>query len=86
MGHPKPKFASFGVVAQSIFYVGSNSDHIKILFSQGKKNINAIGFGMGKKLKGLLNPGDLVDVAFEVEINEWNGNKSLQIKILDIKK
>lgn len=86
MGNPKPKFASFGVVAQSIFYVGSNSDHIKILFSQGKKNINAIGFGMGKKLKGLLNPGDLVDVAFEVEINEWNGNKSLQIKILDIKK
>jgi single-stranded-DNA-specific exonuclease len=29
--------------------------------------------------------GDKIDVVFEVDVNEWNGNRELQMKIIDLK-
>jgi single-stranded-DNA-specific exonuclease len=43
-----------------------------------------IGFSFGNwcaKLKA----GDLIDIVFELGVNEWNGNRELQLKIIDLK-
>ena len=34
----------------------------------------------------LIKVGDLIDVVFEIGVNEWNGNRELQLKIVDLKK
>jgi single-stranded-DNA-specific exonuclease len=39
---------------------------------------------MGEYLT-LLQGQEPVDVAFKLEINEWNGQKSLQLRLVDIK-
>jgi single-stranded-DNA-specific exonuclease len=44
-----------------------------------------IGFGFGH-LIGELKMGDRVDVVYEIGINEWNGNRELQFKIVDLLK
>ena len=36
----------------------------------------------GERLKE-LNPGDLVDVAFQVEATSWNGEQRLQLELKD---
>jgi len=32
-----------------------------------------------------IKKGDKVDMVFEVDVNEWNGNRELQLKIVDLK-
>ena len=33
-----------------------------------------------------LKKDDKIDIVFEVDINEWNGNRELQLTIVDLKK
>ena len=37
------------------------------------------------EIKPGLRWGDLVDVVFQIEANEWNGNRELQMNVLDLK-
>ncbi len=43
------------------------------------------GFGLGVHAE-TLRAGDRVDAVYEVDINEWNGKKTLQLRIVDLKK
>ena len=43
-----------------------------------------IGFCFGNWCTKLKR-GDKVDLVFEVDVNEWNGNRELQLKIVDLK-
>jgi single-stranded-DNA-specific exonuclease len=58
--------------------------HLKVSFRQDQLVFSGIGFGMGEYLT-LLQGQEPVDVAFKLEINEWNGQKSLQLRLVDIK-
>jgi len=61
-------------------------EHIKmtLLDSETDKNIDAIAFGFGEIYEDLLK-SESMDVAFYLEINEYMGNKSLQLMVKDIK-
>ena len=52
--------------------------------SKTAKNFNAIGFGLGKKIEEIKR-GDLIDIVFELIVNEWNGQRNLEMKIIDLK-
>ncbi len=56
--------------------------HIRFVVKQDKFSITGIGFNMAEKFELLKNPFDLV---FTVDENEWNGTKSLQLKVIDIR-
>lgn len=58
--------------------------HLKFSLQQGGVRINGIGFNMADKMP-LLQGSQPVDVVFKIDENEWNGEKSLQIKVVDIK-
>ena len=58
--------------------------HIKFSLQQGAITMNGIAFGMAKKFS-ILQMNRPIDVAYTLDINEWNGTKSLQIKVVDIK-
>ena len=64
--------------------VGADKSHLKlnIIYGADKKTYNAIGFGLGNKIKSIK--GDF-DIAYSLDENEWNGRTSLQLLLKDIK-
>jgi single-stranded-DNA-specific exonuclease len=64
--------------------VGADKSHLKlnIIYGADQKTYNAIGFGLGNKIKSIK--GDF-DIAYSLDENEWNGRTSLQLLLKDIK-
>ncbi|MES2776127.1 MAG: single-stranded-DNA-specific exonuclease RecJ [Bacteroidota bacterium] len=58
--------------------------HIKFYLKQGDKVLDGIGFNMAEKFQ-LLQPNQPVDVVFTLDENEWNGEKKLQLKVIDLR-
>lgn len=84
--NPTPLFLSRAVQILSARTVGAGDKHLKLTVqSHYGKIVNAIGFGLGDRLKS-LGLGDEIDVVYEIDVNEWNGNRELQMKVVDIKK
>jgi single-stranded-DNA-specific exonuclease len=80
----KPVFASKGVVVVEKMEMGADKQHIKLrLKSQLPGLIHAIGFGQAEKW-GSVNIGDTIDIAYHLDINDFNGRREAQMKIVDI--
>ncbi len=74
----KPVFGAKGIEIIDPRIVGNN--HLKMKLKQKAVTIDTIGFCMGDSLKKIEN-SYTVDVVFVPCINEWNGNKSLQLNL-----
>ncbi len=59
-------------------------DHIRFTLQQNDIAFTGIGFGLADKFSLLLVKKPM-DIVFTLDENEWNGTKSLQLKIIDIK-
>ena len=46
------------------------------------KPLEAIAFGFGA-CQDKLQPGQKVDLVYELEINHWNGHKDIQLSVID---
>lgn len=58
--------------------------HIRFSVKQGNILFNGIGFNLASKFH-LLQNGQPVDIVFTLEENEWNNEKHLQLKVLDLR-
>jgi single-stranded-DNA-specific exonuclease len=83
-GNPRPKFAGRGLQVVECRTVGAQAQHLKLRLLWEGRVIDAIAFRQGFWF-GKLAAEQFVDVAFEMESNEWNGHKDLQMKVIDIK-
>lgn len=82
----RPKFVTYNVKIADIINMGLNAQHVKLkLKADNPKVFNAIGFGQADKWNH-LRIGDTIDIVYYIEINEFNGYRDVQLKILDIKK
>ncbi|MBK9570441.1 MAG: single-stranded-DNA-specific exonuclease RecJ [Chitinophagaceae bacterium] len=59
-------------------------EHIRFSLRQNNVTITGIGFGMADKFD-LLRQKQPVDIVFTIDENEWNGEKNLQMKIIDFR-
>jgi single-stranded-DNA-specific exonuclease len=60
------------------------NEHLRLVVSQNGQTFTGIGFGMADKLPLLqLNKG--VDIVCKIDENEWNGEKSLQLRLIDLR-
>ncbi|HTN05419.1 single-stranded-DNA-specific exonuclease RecJ [Agriterribacter sp.] len=59
-------------------------DHIKFSVKQNNTIISGIGFNMAQHF-GLLQSKQPIDLVFTINENEWNGEKSLQLKVIDFR-
>ena len=63
--------------------VGADGKHLKLkLAGDGRAALDAIGFGLGDWASAMPR---IVDAVFNVEMNEWNGSRNLQLRLLDIR-
>ncbi len=69
--------------------VGKEENHLKLKFRKGNSVIGAIGFQMNNAERAWaekLHIGDCIDAVCYIEVNEWNGNREIQLKIIDLQK
>jgi single-stranded-DNA-specific exonuclease len=81
--NPQPLF-----IARGIRDTGSSrivkENHIRFVVKQDNTMISGIGFNLASKFH-LMENGHPFDMAFTIDENEWQGNKSLQVKVVDIR-
>ena len=82
-GCPKPVLAMTGMVAERISLVGGGR-HMRLRLRKGRYAVNAIYFSATPETAS-IQPGDVVDVAFHPQINEFRGERSAQMNVLDIR-
>ncbi|MGZ8544091.1 MAG: single-stranded-DNA-specific exonuclease RecJ, partial [Flavisolibacter sp.] len=75
-------------VAKKVYNTGWSKvvkeNHIRFVLQQGNVKITGIGFNMAEKMP-LLEAGKAVDIVFTIDENEWNGEKNLQLKVIDVR-
>jgi single-stranded-DNA-specific exonuclease len=81
-GNPMPIFTTTELLVKTVDLVGANKSHLKMrVQDKNGYSFQTIGFGMGSIN---LRPGQIVDLAFKLHENEWNGKKSLELMVVDI--
>ncbi len=82
-GCPKPVLMVKNLTIDRISMVGGGR-HMRLRLRAGRTGINAIYFSATPEAVS-IQPGDLVDVAFTPQVNEFRGERSVQMNILDIR-
>ena len=83
MGNPAPIFASAALSVREIRTM-SEGKHLRLTLTKGRYLISAVGFSMGEWAE-ILHPGDLIDIAFNLEINRYRGTERAQILLKDLR-
>ena len=58
--------------------------HIRFALEQNGHKAFGIGFNMAEKFH-ILQSGKPFDIVFSIEENDWNGEKRLQLKVIDLR-
>lgn len=84
-GNSKPIFAARGLTVAGMDLVGEGGRHLRLTVRSPRGKLQKmIGFRMGE-WQPKLALGSRVDAAFELGVNEWNGNRELQMKLVDLR-
>src|SRR5215207_6882580 len=82
-GNPYAVFVSRDVKVRSSRTVGAEGRHLKVTFDdEHGSNLDAIGFRLGHLQSSLP---QRLDILYHIELNEYNGRKSLQLNLKDVK-
>ena len=82
-GCPKPLFVMEQLHIERITPVGGGR-HLRLRLRQGRYGFNAIYFSATAESTSITQ-GELVDVAFMAQINEFKGERAVQMNVMDIR-
>lgn len=90
--NPQPVFALDGVKILNIRTMGSDNQHIKLTVgqpnakdaNQSAKTVDVLGWRSGE-LASRLSEGDEISLAGTLEFNHWNGRRTIQMIMKDLK-
>ena len=80
--NPPPLFMSRHLTVRNVRTVGAEGQHLKLSLYDGRTTREAIGFGLGALIGGLPNS---VDAVYALELNDWNGEERLQLRLEDLR-
>lgn len=83
-GNTKPIFMINNVSVVSSKAVGKEGQHLQLNLCLGQTFFSCIAFSFGYLVERLSN-SDIIDIVVEFLIDEWNGNRRLKFRIIDIK-
>lgn len=90
--NPPPRYLAKNITVTQVEALGADCQHLKLLVKHNNSMPRKmIGFGFGDEERvgtnwcAALKSGDKIDAVFEISINQWNGNRELQLKIVDLK-
>lgn len=83
-GNPDPAFLAKNLKIENLRTVGKDQNHLKlaIINQDFAIRFDGILFGYDKNLN--LKIGDTIDIVYSISMNEWNGNRNLELKLKDL--
>ena len=78
--NPAPIFLSRAVEVIDCHTMGGNGDHLRLKLKQGGTVWDGVAFGWGNYLAEVTSP---VDIAYNLEIDQWGRERKLRLNILD---
>ncbi|MEX0855965.1 MAG: single-stranded-DNA-specific exonuclease RecJ [Gemmatimonadota bacterium] len=84
MGNPRPVFWARGLRVVGTPRVVGNG-HLKLRLAEGKRELDAIGFGLAPRVPVTMLMGGQVDVLYQLQENEYRGTRSLQARLVDLR-
>jgi single-stranded-DNA-specific exonuclease len=84
--NPEPLFLSQNLVVRGTQIVGNGTKHLRLMVS-GENGIQykMMGFYLAHWCE-VLKFGDKINAVYELGVNEWNGRREPQLKIMDLEK
>ena len=82
-GCPKPVLMMKNLTIDRLQQVGSGR-HMRLRLRSGRYGLNAIYFSATPE-SAFVQQGDVVDIAFTPQINEFRGERTVQMTVLDIR-
>lgn len=83
----EPVFLMKGMIVEDFRLVGNGSKHLKMGL-RGKDNspkiFEVIGFSLGEKAVK-IRAGSELDIVFSIQEDSWNGNKKMQLNLVDFR-
>ncbi len=84
IGNPRPTFVARNAFIVRLDRLGAQGQHLKLeVTDESGQRVKIMGFRMADRWKELA-PSARVDVAFSMSINEWNGRKSAEGRLIDL--
>lgn len=84
--NPQPRLLSLNLRIEDIVLMGAEKQHIKLRLSDALETaapaVWAIDFKVGDRYAS-LEIGDVIDLAYYLDINDFNGRREVQLKIID---
>ena len=77
-------FDEYEKVYDSGFTKIVKDQHISFNITHGKNNVKGIGYNMPQYLP-IIKSGRPFDVVFHLQLNEWQGQQSIQLHVIDIR-
>lgn len=90
--NPRPRYLARGVTVVGIQAMGKDAKHIRLMLKHKSNRVrktvgwNLCGANASTDWCEVLRPGDQLDILYEIDVNEWNGSRELQILITDLRK
>jgi len=85
IGNPQPVFCSYKNIISDWRLVGGKKEHLKIKIKEKNRTLEGIGFKLSRVGNQIFSENKVVNLAFNIEINKWNGTENVQLNIKDIK-
>ena len=85
VGNPQPIFCSYNNKILDWRIVGESKEHLKLKIIEKNKVFDGIGFGLGKEVNLRIKKKEMADLAFNLEMNKWQGRENIQLNIKDLK-
>lgn len=83
-GNRIPIFCLRNMTVLNLGTLGYEDQHLKMSIRKDKRFFECIGFNLGDLIHN-LKYGDEVDIAFNLLTNFWNGKRSIQLHLIDVK-
>jgi len=87
VGNEEPIFLTKNLIVEELKWVGNGEKHLKLFLRPGDKTpkiFEAIGFNSFDRFKD-IKIGNIMDLVFHLQLDNWNGNKKIQLNIIDLK-
>lgn len=82
----RPLFLVKGLQVAAADAIGQEQTHLRLLVKQDSPQLyKMLWFGKANEWLPRLSVGNLVDAVCELGINEWNGNREIEFKIVDLR-